>query len=53
VSDILIVFTGILTRPLGFMPVSVQLFLSFAIGFFGLYIVGRALRWLWDVLPWL
>lgn len=37
--------------PLSFLPLSVTVFLSTVAGFFKLFVFGKVLRWLWDVLP--
>lgn len=44
-------FFQILLIPLSFLPVSVLSFFGFITSFFALFIVGKLLRWLWDILP--
>ena len=44
-------FLQLVRIPLSFFPDSVQLFFNFVATFFGLVLVGKLLRWLWEILP--
>lgn len=44
-------FLQLVRIPLSFFPDSVQFFINFVATFFGLYLIGKLLRWLWDILP--
>ena len=44
-------FLSLFKIPLSFLPDSIQLYLSFVVGFFSIFYIGRAFRWLWDMLP--
>lgn len=44
-------FFQTLLIPLQWLPAGVLVFLNIVIGFFGVFIVGRVLKWLWDALP--
>lgn len=49
--EILKHFFDILLIPLSFLPDSIIKYFGFVTGFFALFIVGKLLRWLWDILP--
>lgn len=44
-------FFQVLRIPLSFMPAGVHMYFNFVIGVFSLFLAGRLLRWLWDILP--
>lgn len=44
------IFEGLLF-PLDFLPDKFLSFFSTVIGFFALFVAGKALKWLWDILP--
>ena len=44
-------FLDLFLIPLSFFPEPVKLYFSFVVGFFGFFYIGRALKWLWDMLP--
>ena len=43
--------TYLFLTPLSFLPSSILIFFNFVIGAFGVFMVGRVLKWLWDALP--
>lgn len=49
--EILRSFFQLLLIPLSFLPASVIAYFGFVTSFFALFIVGKLLRWLWDILP--
>lgn len=51
IDTILESYFDLLLKPLIFLPPGVQLFFGFVTTFFELFIVGKLLRWLWDILP--
>lgn len=44
-------YLDLILKPLAFLPSGVQLFFGFVTTFFELFIIGKLLRWLWDILP--
>ena len=48
---IIINFFDLLLIPLSFMPAGALVFLKFVTSFFCVFLIGKLLRWLWDILP--
>lgn len=44
-------FFEILLVPLSFLPPAVLTYFNFVTAFFSLFIIGKLLRWVFDILP--
>lgn len=44
-------FLRLLLIPLQWLPAGILVFLNVIISFFGIFIFGRLLKWVWDALP--
>lgn len=50
--SIILNFFDLLLIPLvSIMPAGAIIFLKFVIAFFTVFLIGKLLRWLWDILP--
>ena len=50
-SELFSVFTFFLLEPLSLIPPGIQMVFDFTFVFFGLYVIGRLLNWLWGFFP--
>ena len=44
-------FLSMLLIPLSFLPAPILSFLTLATSVFALFVCGKFLKWLWDILP--